>query len=300
MKYSKSLGFLVGCILPFCGVAQLAKLPWMLEVDSLIHTLSNSTEPAKAEMTDVEFWDLPESIQNQIQAKGFGYFLESSFNQDIELLQLSIFSNPFEAWDRSGSVFHLYYQNDKPLKVEETYINRSRMGSCGTIDIRHELYFQADTVVNICFTESPFSCYGDSPNTELMEELIRHFQSKRKRLAFENFLYKMEKFKAELSPENAFFTDISLDSIDIHSYDLVWIEDQYNQARRAQGNQPIFLFGSIHVLQKMGDEYIVIQIDQDYPPMSILLLSEKKIVLSKGLIPLFLQSNKRTNKGDAF
>jgi hypothetical protein len=269
MEHAKSFVFLVGCILPFCGLAQSTKLPWMRKLDSLIHTPANSMELAMIETTDVEFWALPKSIQNQLQTKGFSYFLESSFNQEIELLQLSISSHPLTMLDRTGSVFQLYYQNDKPLKVEETYINRSRMGSCGTIEIRHELYFQTDTVLHVGSSESPFSCYGDSPNTRLMEELIRHFQSKRKRLAFENFLYKMEKFKAELSPESALFTDISLDSIDIHSYDLVWIEDQYNQALRAQGKQPIFLFGSIHVRQKIGDEYIVIQIDQDYPPMSI-------------------------------
>jgi hypothetical protein len=69
-----------------------------------------------------------------------------------------------------GSEINYFLDTNELIFVEEKYIDRSRMGSCGTLSIENRLYYRKDILLKSSIKESPFACYNSPIETDWLVE----------------------------------------------------------------------------------------------------------------------------------
>lgn len=73
--------------------------------------------------------------------------------------------------------YHVYYFNQKPIVFYHSYIENSRMGSCGDIRMEHYYLLEDEGIKQLFGSQNQFSCYGEGKIISY-QEMKKYFKPK--------------------------------------------------------------------------------------------------------------------------
>lgn len=111
---------------------------------------------------------MSDSTISKTAISGIKLSIEDLDNIDVylkgnEVVRISLFSSFPVAptnYRRGSSTINYFINNGNLFFIREQYLDNSRTGSCGTLNIVNKLYYKGDILLETIKEETPFRCYG--------------------------------------------------------------------------------------------------------------------------------------------
>jgi hypothetical protein len=213
--------------------------------------------------TDSSMWSiLPYSLRNQLNVEYFSGVYLDTLENGVEHVRLTTFGTGHSRFF-GGNTFDLFFKNENILMVVQSYVDNSRMGSCGHIEIRNQAFFRNNQIEYIESFESPFRCYENPVDSSLLFELGTFFLEYRSQIPFALFLQEIERYKKEINYKQ----EIGLPSSrSKNQYVLKWVKPLVGQPTRPAHSKPTPL-SSFKLLycEFIGDRYVLGRVNGGEP-----------------------------------
>lgn len=106
--------------------------------------------------------DLQEFTVTSETPPEFRYFSVYYNKEGIQRIRISHHGGHFTLMSNADYYLH----NRQSIYIYQEYTEMSRMGSCGQIRIKHELFFRDGQFIKSISREEPYVCYHHTPETE--------------------------------------------------------------------------------------------------------------------------------------